>query len=73
MNLLNQLINDLGGMVQASSTKQVLLQVFLKRETNNQLKTETENTFEDFNLENLISFPSFLVSCILYQLHANLF
>ena len=38
MNLLNQLINDLGGMVQASSTKQVLLQVLLKRETNNQLK-----------------------------------
>ena len=41
-------------MLHVSSTKQVSLQVLLKRETNNHLKLETENTFEDVNLENLI-------------------
>ena len=41
-------------MLQASNTKQVSLQVMLKRETKKQIEGETENTFDDVNLENLI-------------------
>ena len=41
-------------MLKESNTKQVSLEVLLKKETNNKFKTETENTFDDVNLENLI-------------------
>jgi hypothetical protein len=54
INLLNQLISELGGMLQSSNTKQVSLQVMLKRETRNELKNGTENAFEDVDLKNLI-------------------